>query len=238
MVKKFYKKENAETALVDSRTRRKIFHSVLIAHIVIISMIVLWGLMVEFFRTKPPVTLTVSLYAPPQASGAPPVHIPPKAKTPEKKVTKSQPKPKKKWRPAKKIKKSRKLVYVKPKKTTPRVKPIDKQKLLTALKQKHTQIRSNIKNTGAAQSYENSIGAYLYQLWDTPDKSILGNKRPEVKIQLNIAANGQLVYAKILTPSGVTAMDKSVQELLKKVKYLPVPSGGARKVILILELIE
>ena len=248
MSKKFYKKD-AENALVDSRTHKKIFRSVLIVHIVIISLIVLWGALVELFKPKPPSILTVSLYTPPQTSGAPPAYTPPKAEKPKKKVKKKKPKPKKKvtkkrlkpkkkWKPAKKIKVSKKLVYVKPKKTTPQVKPIDKQKLLTALKQKYTKIRSNIKNTGAAQSYENSVGAYLYQLWDTPDKSVLGNKRPEVKIKLNIAANGQLLYAKILKPSGVTAMDKSVQELLKKVKYLPVPSGGSKEVILILEVIE
>ena len=237
MSKKFYKKD-AENALVDSRTHKKIFRSVLIVHIVIISLIVLWGALVELFKPKPPSILTVSLYTPPQASGAPPAYTPPKAEKPKKKVKKKKPKPKKKWRPAKKIKVSKKLVYVKPKKTTPQVKPIDRQKLLTALKQKYTKIRSNIKNTGAAQSYENSVGAYLYQLWDTPDKSVLGNKRPEVKIKLNIAANGQLLYAKILKPSGVTAMDKSVQELLKKVKYLPVPTGGSKEVTLILEVIE
>jgi hypothetical protein len=33
-------------------------------------------------------------------------------------------------------------------------------------------------------------------------------------------------------------MDKSVQELLKKVKYLPIPKGGAKKITLILEVIE
>ncbi len=240
MFKKFYKKENPENALIDSRTRKRIFRTVVIVHVVIISLVALWGVLVEFFKPKPPSTLTVSLYTPPETSGAPPTYTPPKTEVPKKKVIKKKPKkkPKKKWKPAKKIKVSKKLVYVKNKKTPPQVKPIDKQKLLTAIKQKYTKIRSNTKNTGAVQSYENSVGAYLYQLWDTPDKSVLGNKRPEVKIKLNIAANGQLTYAKILNPSGVTAMDKSVQELLRKVKYLPVPNGGAREVILILEVIE
>jgi TonB family protein len=240
MSKKFHKKENAENALVDSQTRRKIFHTVVIAHVVVILLIVLWGVLVEFFKPKPPSVLTVSLYTPPQSSGAPPAYTPPRTEAPKKKTTKPKPKPKpkKRWKPAKKIKVSKKLVYVKPKKTAPQVKPIDKQKLLTAIKQKYTKIRSDIQSSGAAQNYENSVGAYLYQLWDTPDKSILGDKRPEVKIKLNIAANGQLLYAKILKPSGVTAMDKSVQELLKKVKYLPVPENGPREVILILEVIE
>jgi len=237
MFKKFHRKD-VENALVDSRTRKRIFRGVLITHVVIISLIVLWGVLVEFFRPRPPSVLTVSLYTPPKASGSPPAYTPPKPETPKKKVTKPKPKPKpkKKWKPVKKIKVSRKLVYVKPKKTAPRVKPIDKRKLLTALKQKYTKIRSDVQSVGAAQNYENSVGAYLYQLWDTPDKSVLGNKRPEVKIKLDIAANGKLVYAKILKPSGVTAMDKSVQELLRKVKYLPVPKNGPKEVVLILTL--
>lgn len=122
-------------------------------------------------------------------------------------------------------------------KIKPRIKPIDRQKLINSLKQKNMRIRTN-QNTAVAQSYENNVGAYLYQLWDTPDKSVLGSKHPEVKIQLTIAANGKLVYARILNPSGISAMDKSVQNLLKKVKYLPVPRGGAKKITLILEVID
>lgn len=246
MFKKNYNQNDSKKALVDSRTRKRIFHVVLITHIIVISVILLWGLAVEFFKPKRPKILTVSLYTPPKNPG-PPAYTPPKAvktvKTPKKKSTKKKPrkkpkkKPKKKWKPAKKIKVSKKMVYVRPKKTKPRIKAIDKQKLINSLKQKNVKIRSN-QNTGITQSYESNVGAYLYQLWNTPDKSVLGNKHPEVKIQLNIAANGQLVYAKILKPSGVTAMDKSVQELLKKVKYLPKPSGGAKKITLILEVID
>lgn len=239
MSKGIYKQDEAEIALVDLRTRKKIFHVVLIAHIVIISIILVWGLAIEFFKPKRSKVLTVSLYTPPKTSGAPPVYSPPKTKSSKKKATKKKSKKKKskkkKWKPAKKIKISRQLVYVKAKKRQVQIKPMNKQKLLTSLKQKQVKTGSN---TAVAKSYENSVGAYLYQLWDTPDKSILGGKHPEVKIQLNIAANGQLLYAKILKGSGVTAMDKSIQELLKKVKYLPAPRGGARKITLILELIE
>ncbi|MCK4983569.1 MAG: TonB C-terminal domain-containing protein [Victivallaceae bacterium] len=239
---KFHKQNEAKAALVDLRTRKKIFHTVLITHVVIISMIIVWGFAVDFFKPKRPKSITVSLYTPPETSGTPPAYTPPKTKTkaaakktPKKKVIK---KPKKKWKPAKKIKVSKDLVYVKPVKTRPRIKPMDKQKLLNYLKQNRVKIRSNTQNTGIAQKYENSVGAYLYQLWDTPDKSILSGKHPEVKIQLNIAANGQLLNARILKPSGITAMDKSIQKLLQKIKYLPVPSNGAQKITLILEVIE
>jgi TonB family protein len=240
MTEKFYKQDEAKTALVNLRTRKKIFHVVLITHIVIISMILVWGLAVEFFKPKRPKSITVSLYTPPVNPG-PPAYTPPKTKTKPKAATKKTPKkkvikkPKKKWKAAKKIKVSRDLVYVKPVKTRPRIKPMDKQKLLNYLKQNRVKIRSN---TSIAQSYENSVGAYLYQLWDTPDKSLLNGKHPEVKIQLNIAANGKLLNARILKPSGITAMDKSVQKLLQKVKYLPAPSNGAKKITLILEVIE
>lgn len=240
---KFYKQEDAKTALVDLRTRKKIFHVVLITHIVAISIILVWGLAVEFFKPKRPQSITVSLYTPPKAFEAPPIYTPPKRKSPKKRVTKRPKKtPKKrvvkKWTPAKKIKISEKLVYIKPVKTRPQIKPMDKQKLLTSLKQKQVKISSSTKSAGASKNYENSVGSYLYQLWDTPDKSALGTKRPEVKIELNIAANGQLLNAKILNPSGIAAMDESIQKLLKKVKYLPASGRGARKITLILEVTE
>jgi len=240
MFKKFHEQNEDKTALVDSRTHKKIFHSVVIAHVVIISTILVWGFLVEFFKPKQPKSITVSLYTPPETSGTPPAYTPPKTKTAPKKTPKKKlvKKPKKKWKAKKTIKVSKDLVYIKPLKTRPQIKPMDKQKLLNYLKQKNVKIRSNTKSTGVSQNYENSVGAYLYQLWDTPDKSLLANKRPEVKIQLNIAANGQLLDAKILKPSGVAAMDKSVQKLLKKIKYLPAPNNGAKKITLILEVVE
>jgi len=237
MAKEIYKGKETETTLVDSRTHKKIFHTVLITHIVIIAIILVWGLAVEFFKPVKPKSLTVSLYTPPKAASTAPVYTPPKKKTiPKKKVINPPKKKKKKWKAAKKIKVSKKLVYVKPKTKRPQPKAIDKQKLLNSLK--YTKRSSNIKNKSISQSYENNVGAYLYQLWDTPDKSLLGNKRPEVKLELSIAANGRLVYAKILKPSGIAAMDESILKLLKKIKYLPAPNGGAKKITLILEVTE
>jgi TonB family protein len=160
-------------------------------------------------------------------------------KKPVKKAPKKTPKKTvKKWKPAKKIKVSKEIVYVKPEKPARKFTPMSKQDLVKYLNQNRVKIRSHTQSSGAAQSYENSVGAYLYQLWDTPDKSVLQGKRPEVKIQLSIAANGKLLSARILSNSGVSAMDKSVSELLRKVQYLPEPPNGAANVTLILEVIE
>ena len=240
MAEKKYKQSEGKKALVDLRTHKKIFHVVLITHIVIITMVLVWGFAIELFKPKRPKALTVSLYTPPKAGGAPPAYTQPqKTTSPKKKVTKKpvKKKTKKKWKPAKKIKISKKLVYVKAKTKSPQKKTITKQKLLNSLKQKNAKIRTS-KASGVSQNYENSVGAYLYQLWDTPDKSVLGNKRPEVKVQLHIAANGKLLSSKILKSSGIAAMDKSIEKLLKKIEYLPAPKGGAKKITLFLEVTE
>ena len=130
------------------------------------------------------------------------------------------------------------MVYVKPKTPVVQPKTISKQKLLKYLNQNRVKIRSSVHSSGTTQSYENSVGAYLYQHWKTPDKSVLGNKRPEVKISLFIAASGRLLNAKILSTSGIAAMDDSVKKLLNSLKYLPAPNGGSRRITLILEVIE
>ncbi|MFA6713855.1 MAG: TonB family protein [Victivallales bacterium] len=242
-----------ENELVSARTRKKIFRTVLIVHGVIILLILVWGFIVELFRPERPQSITVSLYTPP-VNPAPPAATPPAPNVQPKPEVKKTPAPKKtvvkktvkttpkktvkKWKPAKKIKISKEVVYVKPQKTTPKFTPMSKQDLVKYLNQNRVKIRSHTQSSGAVQSYENSVGAYLYQLWETPDKSVLGGRRPEVKIRLNIAADGRLLNAGILKNSGVAAMDKSVSELLRKVQYLPIPPNGAANVTLILEVIE
>ena len=246
-MRKVYKKNEDKSALVDLRTHKKIFHSVVIVHIVIISIIIVWGFLIEFFKPERPKSITVSLSSLPTPPGVSPAYTPPIKKTKPKAVAKkvkkkvknkAKKKPRKKWKAAKKIKVSRQLVYVKPTRTRSQIKPMNKKKLLVFLSQNRVKIRSNTQSANIAQSYENNVGAYLYQLWDTPDKNLLNGQGPEVKIQLNIAANGKLLSAKILKLSGITAMDNSVQKLLRKVKYLPSPSNGGRKITLILEVIE
>ncbi|MDD5697449.1 MAG: TonB family protein [Victivallaceae bacterium] len=245
-----YKADEAQNALVDARTRKKIFRSVVIAHLAIIGAILIWSCLAELLRSRQPKVITVSLYTPAAAPGsprptapAPPVPVPrprPAAAPP------AQPKPKiaktakKKWQPAKTIKVSRELVYIRPRRTAPKPaapEPMDKRQLLAFLNQDRVKIHSGA-GTGVTASYENQLGAYLYRLWDTPDKSVLGGKRPEVKIRLDIAADGRLRNSTVLKPSGIAAMDESVKQLLGKIKLLPAPENGPREVTLILEVTE
>ncbi|MDD5728540.1 MAG: TonB family protein [Victivallales bacterium] len=232
-----------KTTLVSRETRKKIFRNVVIVHIVLITLILIWGFLVELFRPERPKVITVSLSSPPEVSGAPaaPVKPPrkPEVKTTRKKPEPAPPKPapSPKWKPAKTIKVSREVVYVKPQVPVRQPEVISKEKLLNYLNQNRVKIRSAVAS-GVAQSYENSVGAYLYQQWKTPDKSVLGGKHPEVKVSLNIAADGRLLGAKILNSSGIAAMDNSVKQLLTELKYLPAPPDGARDIVLILEVIE
>jgi TonB family protein len=251
--------KNDKLSLVSNQTRKKIFRNVLIVHVSLIFLILVWGFMVELFKPRRPKVITVSLYNPPSNPG-PPAYTPPPV-TPPKKTVKQRPtprkktvnkqtkrtvkkrivkksKPRKKWKPAKKIEVSREVVYVKPETPVKQPQTISKQKLLKYLNQNRVKIRSSVRSSGMTQSYENSVGAYLYQHWKTPDKSILGGKRPEVKISLYIAASGRLLNAQILSASGIAAMDSSVKKLLNSLKYLPAPNNGSRRITLILEVIE
>ena len=243
---------NKTQDLVAPKTRKRIFKTVLITHIVLIGSLLLWGVIAEFFKPKREKVITVSLASLPAESAAPsPVaYSPPK---PEKKATpktkktiKKRPKKtrkkvkkKPKWKPAKKIKISKEVVYVKPKKTWKPVskpKTFDRNKLINKLNQSKQFTR--VGNNVGVQSYENSVGAYLHRYWETPAKSVLGNRRPEVTIKLKIASNGKLMNYSIVKASGITAVDNSVKNLLKKVKYLPAPRGGARTIVLIMEVVK
>ena len=54
----------------------------------------------------------------------------------------------------------------------------------------------------------------------------LGDRLPEVLIQLSIAADGRVTDARVLKPSGVKAMDESIKRLLANLDRVPTPPNG------------
>ena len=93
MTANIYKKDD-KSDLVSSQTRKKIFRTVLIVHVSLITLILIWGFAVDLFKSKRPKVITVSLYNPPSNPG-PPAYTPPPV-TPPKKTVKQPPKPRKK----------------------------------------------------------------------------------------------------------------------------------------------
>jgi len=75
-------------------------------------------------------------------------------------------------------------------------------------------------------TYGSKLGAYIRPRWDQPSKYDLNNRSPQVTIFLQIAPNGFVMSSGIVTPSGVPAMDRSVQKMLANLKTVPTPPPG------------
>ena len=85
--------------------------------------------------------------------------------------------------------------------------------------------------------YEQALGFFLKQYWDTPEKRLLGSKLPEVTVQINIAADGRIISYRILKLSGNQLMDDSVERLFMSVKQVPPPPDHVpREVALIMAI--
>ena len=164
---------------------------------------------------------------------------PSKAK-PKKKVIK---KPVKKSRPKRKIlrandiKISRNVVK---NKTPKKLSPADlEKKILKNWKKVNYPVKATTQYKGrVTAAYSDTVGAYLEPIWDQPNKVSLGGRLPEVTIRLNIAANGRVTGRKIMRRSGIAAMDRSIEKLLKNLTYVPAPSDRRAKSITIIMAIE
>lgn len=87
---------------------------------------------------------------------------------------------------------------------------------------------------GEDRRYWDRLGNYIKSRWSEPPGSLLGDARPQVTIQLSIAADGRVTNARILARSGNVPMDESVQRLLANLDRVPAPSNGSTSVQLIL----
>jgi len=75
-------------------------------------------------------------------------------------------------------------------------------------------------------TYGSKLGAYIRPRWDQPSKYDLNNRKPQVTIFLQIAPNGVVMSSGIVTPSGIPAMDRSVQKMLDNLRQVPPPPAG------------
>ncbi len=121
-----------------------------------------------------------------------------------------------------------------PKKTTVRNK-IDISKIRNELKENFNEINhQNIQhNRGEIEpEYFQLVIDHLYQLWDQPGRSEIGNKHLEVKVEFQISRDGTIRDKKIITPSKIPAMDNSVIKLLRSIKKFPPFPGSLKKTML------
>ncbi len=87
-------------------------------------------------------------------------------------------------------------------------------------------IPSGVAGGGTATgpiSYYQTVSAYLYKIWKQPMKAELQGRYPSAVVALSISGDGTVKSAKMYQSSGNQPMDRSVNELLSKLKVIPAP---------------
>jgi TonB family protein len=71
------------------------------------------------------------------------------------------------------------------------------------------------------QDYHAQVHGALYNRWRQPGAAALGNRRHDVTVRLQIAADGRVTAAGIVAASGNVPLDSSVRQLLADLPPLP-----------------
>jgi len=270
--------------LVSNTLRRRIWRDVITAHVVFVLLPAVWFFAKQWWLSRRPPAIKVTLVSeplppspvptpappvvtpptppppkpdpprppdpppptPPKPVPIPPVPtpVPPKpAPVPPKPtpVPKPQPTPEppKTWQPrsANEITVSKKVV----KQTNP-TPTVSASEIEARLRNLARQIHGTTATTGPVaqvpQSYYETVAAFLYQRWDQPSRSELGDRRPRVGVLLAVEANGRVRSAKITRRSGIPAMDASVEALLSSLTMMPAPPNGAMTLDVNLEIVD
>ncbi len=82
--------------------------------------------------------------------------------------------------------------------------------------------------SGKTDSYAGILVTFLKMQWAAyvPSRAQLGDRKPEVRIALNIAGNGSLISARVVQASGIPAMDAAVTRMLEELNRFPMPPDG------------
>jgi protein TonB len=83
--------------------------------------------------------------------------------------------------------------------------------------------------SGAAYaSYRDAIATVYYEAWTPPGNA--DNDEANTKVSVTIANDGTVISARIVTPSGDTKVDASIQRTLDRVTFIaPFPKGVVEK---------
>lgn len=241
--------------LLDPKLKKKIRLTILGVHFGLLAILLLWYLIANFFISKKPSVIQVTLVSPPNETFTPPQ--PTRKPTPVAKKKKRQVKPKKKTPPKPKPKpKPKKKRYLDPnqiKISKKEVKheniddlePISAEDLQKELNKKFQKYKFKPKNTqgnrppgNISQNYFDQVSAVIYQTWQQPGKSEIGNRLPTVDVDITVDGNGRVTKARISRKSGIAPMDISAARLLKNLRTLPRPPNGRMTFTVTLEIIR
>jgi len=75
--------------------------------------------------------------------------------------------------------------------------------------------------------YKDAIGSIYYNAWTPPDD--VANDDSNTKVSITIARDGTVISSRIITPSGDSRMDASVQRALDRVSSVPPLPAGTKE---------
>ncbi|HOK04376.1 MAG TPA: TonB family protein [Victivallales bacterium] len=134
-----------------------------------------------------------------------------------------------KWTPIdpKNITKSKEIV----KREAQKIPTIDPNKIKESLTKINNQIKTSSRQSpqnsnSQVLDYYDKVSAYLYDLWAQPSKTELKGERPFVLVTISVDVSGRVLHSSIKSRSNNTAMDASIEDLLKKLTNLPPPPSG------------
>ena len=85
-------------------------------------------------------------------------------------------------------------------------------------------------NSGGAAyaSYRDAIATIYYDAWTPPGEA--NNEEANTRVSVTIANDGTVITARIVTPSGDSKVDASIQRTLERVTFIaPFPKGAVEK---------
>ena len=90
--------------------------------------------------------------------------------------------------------------------------------------------------TQAEEAYYASLKKFLDFRWVEPSRTVLGDLRPTAVLELNIAADGRVLGAKIVESSGNVSMEASVRRLISVLDRVPAPPNGQLTILVNMEV--
>ena len=83
------------------------------------------------------------------------------------------------------------------------------------------------ESDSAYAPYKDAIGSIYYNAWTPPDD--VANDDSNTKVSITIAHDGTVISSRIITPSGDSRMDASVQRALDRVSSVPPLPAGTKE---------
>ena len=87
--------------------------------------------------------------------------------------------------------------------------------------------RASTSHTSArdVSAYFEAVSSILHRRWDQPSRAEVRGRRPTVTVSIRVTAGGSVTDAKIVSASGVSPMDRSVDAVLRSLSRLPAPTA-------------